>query len=294
MHLPRGPLVHPALLVVFAVAAASTTAALVIGRGQPRRIPDPIWGVTIDDVGPLPEIERALAGFRRKLTARVVFDSGMAALDYRPAVQAIAKHAYVMGELVDSYDMKKYDLETYHARMEEYWRDLNDLVNVWEIGNEVNGEWLGKYEDVAAKIVDANAFVKARGGRTAVTPFYNPDCWAKPEQEMFAWIEKYLTPEFRNSVDYVLISWYEEECEWQKPEWTPVFVRLGKLFPKSKLGFGEVGVKKEELKAEYLKRYYGLKPRAPRYVGGYFWWFFNDDMLPKEKPLWSVLREAVR
>jgi len=281
------------LALAVLAGAVVLAAGWFTGRGRPRRIPAPIWGITIDSVDPLDRIEEALVGFRTKLTARVVFDGGMKALDYRPALERIAKHAWIMGEIVDSYDMKKYTLEQYHARTEEYWRDLGDLVNVWEIGNEVNGEWLGNRGDVAAKVIDANSYVKARGGRTAVTPFFNPDCWSAPEEEMFGWIERYLPPAFRNSVDYVLISWYEEECGWQKPDFTPVFLRLGKLFPRSKLGFGEVGAKKEALKPDCLRRYYGLRVNAPRYVGGYFWWFFNQDMLPKTKPMWQVLHDAV-
>jgi hypothetical protein len=292
---PRPSRVSPRVLAlaVLAAALAVGTAGWFTARGRPRRIPEPIWGVTIDSVEPLNDIEAALDGFRTKLTARVVFDSGPKPLDYRPALERIARHAWIMGELVDSYDMKTYTLAAHHARVVEYWRDLHDLVNVWEIGNEVNGEWLGKYEDVAAKIIDANAYVKAQGGRTAVTPFFNPDCWSKPDQEMFAWIERYLPPAFRNHVDYVLISWYEEECEWQKPDFTPVFRRLGTLFPNSRVGFGEVGVKKASLKADTLRRYYGMKVQAPRYVGGYFWWFFNQDMLPKSKPMWQVLHDAI-
>lgn len=282
------------MLLALVSAAALAAVGWVAAPGRSPRLPEPVWGVTIDDVEPIDELEEALDGFRTRLTARVVFDAGGSAGDYRPAVERLAEHAWIMGELVDSSDMKKLDRDSHHARVEEYWEEMGDLVDVWEIGNEVNGEWLGESADVAAKVVDANSYVKARGGRTAVTLFYNSDCWDDPDHEMFAWAGKWLPPDFRRSVDYAFISWYEEECDWRKPDFDSVFRRLGGLFPRSRLGFGEVGVRKESLKADYLKRYYGLKIKAPRYLGGYFWWFFNEDMIPKSRPMWRVLRDSVR
>ncbi len=260
----------------------------VVRRSGPPDVPAPVWGITIDSVGRIDEIEAALQGFRSRLTARIVFDPGTTAAEYRPAMVRIARHAWIMGELCDSYYMKKVDLASFQAATRDYYHGLRDLVNIWEVGNEVNGDWLGKHEDTAAKVVWANSFIKARGGRTALTLYW--DCGDETRGAVWEWVAKYLTPELRRNVDYVLLSVYCPSLS----DWSPVFRRLGAEFPGAKVGFGEVGHEKAKLKPAHLRTYYGLKVDAPRYVGGYFWWFFTEDMLPRSKPMWNVLQEAIR
>jgi hypothetical protein len=39
-----------------------------------------------------------------------------------------------------------------------------------------------------------------------------------------------------------------------------------------------------------IRHYYGLRIRLPYYIGGYFWWYYDEDCLPyATKPLWRVL-----
>jgi hypothetical protein len=40
-----------------------------------------------------------------------------------------------------------------------------------------------------------------------------------------------------------------------------------------------------------LSYYYGLAIDLPYYVGGYFWWYYDEDCLPVSKPLWSTLQD---
>jgi PASTA domain len=35
-------------------------------------------------------------------------------------------------------------------------------------------------------------------------------------------------------------------------------------------------------------------PAISRYVGGVFWWYFWEDMVPKTKPLWTTLNNAIQ
>ena len=46
-------------------------------------------------------------------------------------------------------------------------------------------------------------------------------------------------------------------------------------------------------KADYLTRYYTMKINEPKYVGGYFWWYARQDMVPYTKALWSTLNSAI-
>jgi len=60
-------------------------------------------------------------------------------------------------------------------------------------------------------------------------------------------------------LDYVLVSYYEEDCNNLKPDWNTVFAKLAAMFPNSRIGFGEVSTSDPAKKAEYLTRYYTMK-----------------------------------
>lgn len=248
-----------------------------------------IYGVTVDDPWRATATAAAITALPRPILARVVFDEGMAARDYVGPVRTIAGAGGVMGELLDSFFVPGLSVDGYRARAREYVTTLGADVDVWEIGNEVNGEWLGPTSTVVAKIRAAHEEVKARGGRTALTLYYNEDCWADPRNEMFTWVEANLPPALRADLDYVWVSFYEDDCNGIRPDWKAVFDRLGPLFPASQLGFGECGTNRADRKVEYLRRWYTTRPDSPRFVGGWFWWYFSDDMVPSTLPLWQEL-----
>jgi hypothetical protein len=43
-----------------------------------------------------------------------------------------------------------------------------------------------------------------------------------------------------------------------------------------------------------LTRYYTMKIDQPNYVGGYFWWYYREDMVPWTEPLWNTLNAAIQ
>jgi hypothetical protein len=98
----------------------------------------------------------------------------------------------------------------------------------------------------------------------------------------------------RQGLDYVLISYYEDDCNDLQPDWLSVFQRLAQMFPSSKLGFGEIGTKLKERKIPYIQRYYNMHLSVPRYVGGYFWWYGRQDFVPWTKPLWTILNDVIQ
>jgi hypothetical protein len=289
-----------------------------------------VFGVTVDDPWAASTAD-SLLGERldglvgsggRKPTARVVFDEGVAAADYAPPLANIAPHAVVMGELLDSFYVAETNLEEYRARACAYRAALGDQVDVWEIGNEVNGEWLGEgvLEKLAAATAvftaDATAFAALCPGqalqpdekpfRLAMTFYYNgpynggvasaDNCWAEPGNAMERWIDDgFVTPgavgttQIAPYLDQVLVSYYEDDCAGIQPAWPAVFDRLGEVFPTAALGFGECGTAVAAAKVALVERYYrGMDlPDAayanmhilhPRFVGGYFWWYFSEDL----------------
>ena len=257
-----------------------------------RQVPTPIYGVTLDDVGRINRTVESLANLAKVPTTRVVFDEYQPASEYVTPVVKIRPVSYVMGELLDSFYVKRYSVQAYTNRSVEYLSTLGNYVDIWEIGNEINGEWLGSTPDVVAKLTSAYNIFKSAGKPVAITLYYNENCWSKKSNEMFTWAKNNIPDNIKQNTDYILVSYYEEDCNNLKPDWQSVFTELHTIFPNSKLGFGEVGTSKKAKKEEYLLRYYSIKPNVPNFVGGYFWWYFKQDMVPYTKDLWNTLNNA--
>ena len=279
-------------------ATAPTATATTIPSTTPtstasgRTVPTPLHGVTVDDVSSLTNITQSLSKLAKMPTTRIVFDENVAPSYYRKAAVAISKVSYVMGEILDSQYMNTVTVPGYIDRTKQYLSALSDVVDIWEIGNEINGEWLGTNADVVAKMTGSYDLVKSQNKTAALTLYYNQDCWSKPANEMFTWANANVPYRMKQGLDYVLVSYYEEDCNGLKPDWTTVFQKLHVMFPNSKIGFGESGTTTTD-KAAYLTRYYTMKVNVPNFVGGYFWWYASEDVVPYTKALWSTLNSAI-
>jgi hypothetical protein len=263
----------------------------------PRPLPGRLWGVTLDDVNDPASIVASLKALPTKPIARVVFDRGTRPSDYGSVITALHPYSYLMGELVDSSDANTYLVTEYRQRATDFVKAFGGQIDLWEIGNEVNGEWLGTTSATVAKMTAAYQVVTAAGGRTALTLYYNPNCWSNANHEMFTWAKANVPPAMKAGLNYVFISYYPEDCNnyWPSPKgWQSVFDRLHEMFPNAKLGFGESGNSDDRdprsQKIALLQRYYQLQIQGDNYVGGYFWWYYVEDALPYQgNPLWDTL-----
>lgn len=61
----------------------------------------------------------------------------------RHALDVLSPRADVMGRLLDSSDVARTSTQAARDRARAYVEALGDAVDIWEIGNEINGEWLG-------------------------------------------------------------------------------------------------------------------------------------------------------
>lgn len=261
---------------------------LVYAQGQKH-----IYGVTIDNVEKLSDIVVSLEKLPVKPTVRIVFDEYVPAKEYSAPVAAISEVSFVMGELLDSYYMKDYSVSDYKSRVSDYLNTLDEYVDIWEIGNEINGDWLGSPESVVNKLNTAYSFVHSRGKKTAITLYYNKNCVDDKKFEMFNWVNSNMPKSMRDEFDYVFVSYYEDDCEGRQPDWQAVFDSLHVLFPNSMLGIGECGTKFKNFKEDYMKRYYSMDIKTPNFAGGYFWWYFYQDCVPYTKPLWQVFNKLL-
>ena len=261
--------------------------------------PDAVFGVTIDDIGNAGAIQDSLSGLARRPFARIVFDEYVQPSYYKNTVADFHTVAGIMGEILDSYYVQEYSQSDYERRTRDYIAAMADEVDIWEVGNEINGEWLG--QGAMEKAAAAYDIVKAAGEPAALTLYYNGtydngeptagNCWENPEHQMQVWAEKNVPERMKLGLDWVLVSFYEEDCENIAPDWEQVFSDLHAMFPNSKLGFGEVGSGNRSRKKTVLRRYYGMNRIRPEFIGGFFWWYFRQDMVPRTKPLWRLLND---
>lgn len=289
-------------------------------NAQQRSIPAPIYGVTLDDVSKIDRAVSSLQHLAHMPTTRVVFDYGEPPSYYAGPVRQLRNVSYVMGQIADSSDMRKFTVSSYHKRARSYVSSLGNQVDVWEIGNEVNGNWLGS--STMSKIEAAYDVVSAAQGRTAITFFYEGEtldpnnCIAADHggNDMFTWItdnfQLNLPPAQRSAeaeklrlgVNYVLVSWYPDQCNNIQPDWAVIFSHLASIFPNSSVGFGELGTANPEGGSQYevnlIKQFYPMAASTPlpgSYVGGYFWWYYDEEMVPtNETILLPVLNQAIQ
>jgi hypothetical protein len=213
--------------------------------------------------------------------------------------------------------MARYNPLTYRQRTRALYNQLNQDIDIWEVGNEINGNWLGIYafENSLAAFDE----ISSKQGRTAMTFFYEGErsdaknCIPISGQDMISWIKLKFqmqkdakdrpaeTERMRLGLTYVFVSWYPDQCNDLEPQWTEIFDRLAMIFPNAKLGIGEIGPAKPQYGSDYeaklINDYYSLAATyslPKNYIGGNFWWHFVAEMVPDNKtPLLEILNKAI-
>jgi hypothetical protein len=184
-------------------------------------------------------------------------------------------------------------------RFKDYVNTLGAYVDIWEVGNEINGEWLSgptkgcspkapvkstSQTDVVVKMTEAYDYLKSQGKVTALTLYYNTPCRRPAANEMFAWVDANVPARMKTGLDYLLVSYYEVDCGGYKPDWQRVFSKLAGVFPNSKLGISEFGWSEKRLSnliiKDLIQRHYDIHPNVSNWVGGGFYWEFAIDMVP--------------
>jgi len=285
---------------------------------QPAELSTPIRGITLESTDNLDMTLKLIKSSRKRLTVRLVMDGNNISA-YKEVVDALAPHANIMVQILDSEQMPKYSVEKIRKRTTQAMNAFGDKVALWEIGNELNGDWVGSSpQEINAKAQAAYEVVKKRNGKTALTLNYwaGDHCYApeKGEWQDTLSYAKGLPASLRN-VDYALLSIYETAC---KPAQHPSSADLAIIFNEfqkefsnnTKFGIGEIGTQDEsdeqkpatlEEKKRIANYYYGLQQplyakMRNRYVGGYFWWYFHRDAtLPevnggRKDNLWPTLK----
>jgi N-terminal glycosyl-hydrolase-114-associated domain len=311
--------------------------AIIVTSGQSGSGSATIHGVTVADdydirtSGYLNQVLPALTNLSVTPAVRTVFtlevDSGSqggTANTYTSAIQQIkaAKNVntgqvpIILGQPVDSSYMFCFTQADHKARWNDYVNTLGSYVDIWEIGNEINGNWLYNtgpnadtsgescpsgwpggvpsttIQDVANKMVDAYNIVKGAGKHAALTLTFCPTDLPAPNQP-FTWISNYVPSTLLNGMDYVLISYYPDAtgCAYGLPkasDWVSWFQQLHTLFPNAKLGMGEWGYTSNNPPSNLstvLQEGYAINPSASLpagvWIGGVFYWEFGITAVPR-------------
>ena len=331
MHESLMELDHAQLKIRFRIAARLCGLALLslfmcrISLAQ-RSVPAPIHGVTADnkndvrDGAFLAKLLAALSHLSVKPTVRIVYTPGnergfFSASSYLDATRQIGGAGYVLGQPVDSFYMHCFTPAEHLARFKDYVDTLGSTVDIWEVGNEINGEWLfgntnkckprasvssTSQADVVTKMTQAYDYVKAQGKVAALTLYYNAPCHRPAANEMFAWTSANIPERMKTGLDYVLVSYYELDCQGHRADWLDVFSKLAAMFPSSKLGISEFGWSNSKpakrVVKDLIQRTYAVHPDVPGWVGGGFYWEFAIDMVPYDPvpdSLWSTINTAM-
>jgi hypothetical protein len=284
-----------AVIVAGAILIGAVTRSTHAASATPRDLPPgPLYGVTIDDIANISSVVSAAETLPHTSTTRVYLDPTEPASYYKSALQELAPHSYVMGEILDSSNMKSMTVSAEQTRVSSLLSTLGSTVDVWEVGNEVNGNWTGSYSTGAQTLVNTYNQVAADGGRSALTLYENswaPDKCGDGTSELTPqqYSSQYVPASVRDGIDYVLLSWYPTQCSGLSGN-VPVSTiaaevqGLHTLYPNALIGFGELGLPNQtnsstEAEAESIMAYYyGIAVSEPYYIGGYFWWYWDEDL----------------
>jgi hypothetical protein len=263
----------------------------------------PDWGVTFDSVpgqSAFDSVRDLVGGDPRDGIIRIVFDKAQPASYYVGAVNtAHATGLRVVGQILDSSEMAG-DLPSFQQRVQSYVATL-PTVDTWEVGNEVNGSWLGT--DVAAKVAYAADYVKKHTrARTLVTLY-----WQLGEDDvahsMFNWAAANLPASTLANVDDIGMSVYVEDHP-MGAAFDRVMSTMHATFPGQRIGVTELGYWNADLghtwwwgsstdgtgagRLAVAKLYQSAVMGYPYSAGGTFWWYYLQEGATKG-PVWSTL-----
>ncbi len=257
-----------------------------------------LYGLTIDDSWydnvSIEEIVSSLKNFKVKPTVRIVMSKDTHPKEYIEIFREIHEVAYIMAEPVDSYEMNLYkDVESYRNRFLQSDKYLGKYVDIWEIGNEINGvEWIRQSDKlIIKKVMAAHDVFEGTDKKTAITFYYeNPS----HNRDMIRWIRENVSLKIRKEIDYAFISYYEDDNEGYNPDWQKLITEFQTLFPDSKIGIGECGntanTANINSKIEMINKYYKMPFFTKNYIGGYFWWNYVADCIPhRENKIYKAI-----
>jgi hypothetical protein len=249
----------------------------------------PWIGFTIDDISNYKTKLKLAYNLAGPYTwIRLVLDPNRSTSYYSDTIKVAHKMGIkIMVLPVDSTYDKQYTDSLYEQRIEQFV-DKFPEVDAWEIGNEVNGNWLSS--TISTRVAKAAAYVKANSSAKVVLTLYWEMGTGNSQHSIFNWARANLSQVTRSNIDVVLLSMYVENAP-MGLAFDQVMRQLQQEFPHQQIGLGELGYwESSTTKAWWamdqtnirnarrliVDQYYKGSLAFPTSVGGAFWWCFPD------------------
>lgn len=243
-----------------------------------------MFGITLDNIdAPMAPLKAAIRALPFRPMARVVVDNGRDLDDYNAPVRELRQVADIMLLVQDSYGEHTLSTAQYVAKCQYLMGMLGQVVNLWEIGNEVNGSWVSK--DIWRKVTACQALAKTRGFQTAVTFWWDKALW------------NWLIDKPRLGIDWAMLSCYPT----RPSELSTMVAALDTGVPQKQIlaatgakdwAIGEYG-EDEWARAGASARKL-LVRSFEKYRYGGFYWGFQKQCVPKHKVLHGAVSAAWR
>ena len=218
-----------------------------------------------------------------------------------------SKGIRVMGCVLDTGQWPKtMTPQMYSERVKNLVFHYKDKIRSWEVGSEINGNWLGGvsnpmtpdqvfriYYAGAAKVKEIDPSLE-----TVATLYWWEGTAPDEEHSLFGWLRKYSNQGFGRNLDVIALSLQPEDNP-VGMAFETIFQRVHDTLPDKKILLGSMGYVEQ---GDKLKGYYWLDPEdvdgarkdlailfttiscaAPRSLCGGFWWQALDQMYPGKK-----------
>ena len=265
------------------------------------------WGVTVDrrdgHAGVMDSIAALVDGSTTEGYVRIVFDEWQPASGYDAIVAAAHDRGlHVVGEILDSFYMDDYSLTEFQERVREYV-DRFAGIEVWEVGNEVGGEWLGP--GVIEKVSYAADYVKAAdpSDLTMLTLFWQYGEGDGPDYSLFNYARDNIDADLASNIDVIALSTYVTQCP-MGASYDEIMTKLHERFPEQTIVIGELDYwidggwlaywwqstenPETVVRTALMEQFYASGLGYDFSKGGGFWWNYNTEMYPPND-LWERL-----
>jgi hypothetical protein len=263
------------------------------------------WGATFDKItGGIADLKTAASLYPKDGWLRICFDPGEKPAYYAAEIQhAHALGLRVVGQILDSSEMRRWSVAAFDRRTREYVDALPD-VDEWETGNEVNGNWLGSIQSVVAKTTYASKYVKAHTHARVLVTLYWELGEGSTVNAIFNWAGAHMGS-IAPYVDDVGISLYPRQNPMGEP-FDRVITLLRAVFPQRRIMITELDYDHgrgwwwgspdsiaPQGRDAVARTYQSAIMGYPYSGGGTFWWYFVEEV-SRGNPLYRTLKSVYR